>query len=93
MHGLAFNEAATVPLDPNDCELFLSFTYLGGQEMSKKTTTVLSVPELLARKSVKTTSRKIKDSEIDCSDIPEFTRERLSKFKRLGRSVLIPPSL
>jgi hypothetical protein len=38
MHGFAFNEAATVPLDPNACELFLSFTYLGGQEMSKKTT-------------------------------------------------------
>ena len=88
MHGITFEKAVTVLLDPNACELFLLFSYSGGRKMSKKTTTVLSVPELLARKSVKSTSRKIKDSEIDYSDIPEFTGEQLSKFKRRGRPVI-----
>ena len=56
--------------------------------MTKKSTTVLSVPELLARKSKKSMSRKVKDSEIDFSDIPELTVDQLSKFKRRGRPVI-----
>ena len=33
-------------------------------------------------------SRKIKDSEIDYSDIPALTDKELSKFKRRGRPVI-----
>ncbi len=56
--------------------------------MAKKVTTLLSAPELLARKSAKSMSRKVKDSEINFSDIPEISDEELSKFKRRGRPVL-----
>lgn len=56
--------------------------------MAKKTTTELSVLELQARKSVKSTNRKIKDADIDFSDIPELTDEQLSKFTRRGRPVV-----
>lgn len=56
--------------------------------MAKKTTTVLSAPELLARKSGKSMRRKVKDADIDFSDIPELTDEQLSKFKRRGRPVI-----
>ena len=33
----------------------------------------------------KRNSRKIKDADIDYSDIPELTDEQLKKFKRVGR--------
>jgi len=56
--------------------------------MAKKTTIVLSAQELLTRKSVKSTGRKIKDSEIDYSDIPELDDETIKKFKRRGRPVI-----
>lgn len=56
--------------------------------MAKKSITVLSAQELLARKSGKSTNRKVKDSEIDFSDIPELTGEQLSKFSRRGRPVI-----
>jgi uncharacterized protein (DUF4415 family) len=56
--------------------------------MAKKATTVLSVPELLTRKSGKSTIRKVKDSEIDFSDIPELTTKQLAQFKRRGRPVI-----
>lgn len=56
--------------------------------MAKKATTVLSVRELLARKSARTMRRKVKDSKIDFSDIPELSSESLEKFKRRGRPVL-----
>lgn len=56
--------------------------------MAKKTTTALSVPELQARKSVKSTNRKIKDADIDFLDIPELTDEQLSQFVRRGRPVI-----
>lgn len=36
----------------------------------------------------KPTPRKIKDSEIDYSDIPKMTSEQLRKFKRRGRPVI-----
>jgi len=56
--------------------------------MAKKTITVLSAQELLARRNEKSTNRKVKDSEIDFSDIPELTDEQLSQFKRRGRPVI-----
>jgi len=56
--------------------------------MAKKKFTVLSVPELLVRKKEKSTHRKVKDSEIDYSDIPQFSDGQLSKFKRRGRPVI-----
>jgi uncharacterized protein (DUF4415 family) len=43
---------------------------------------------LLTRKNVRFTGRKIKDSEIDYSDIPELDDETLKKFKRRGRPVI-----
>lgn len=69
-------------------EFFSLCMHLGGQNVAKKTTTELSVPELQARKSVKSTNRKIKDADIDFSDIPELTDEQLSKFVRRGRPVV-----
>jgi len=56
--------------------------------MAKKAITVLSVQELQIIRNVKSMHRKIRDSEIDFSDIPEMTKEQLSQFKRRGRPVL-----
>lgn len=56
--------------------------------MAKKSTTVLSAQELLAKRNVKSIARKVRDSEIDFSDMPELTDEQLSKFKRRGRPVI-----
>lgn len=56
--------------------------------MAKKSTTVLSVPELLTRKNVGPTKPKKRSSKIDYSDIPELSTEDLKKFKRRGRPVL-----
>jgi uncharacterized protein (DUF4415 family) len=56
--------------------------------MAKKTTIVLSAHELLTKKSVRSTKRNLKDSEIDYSDIPELSKEQLAKFKRRGRPVI-----
>lgn len=36
----------------------------------------------------KSISRKVKDSEIDYSDIPEFTDAELKSFKRVGRPLV-----
>jgi uncharacterized protein (DUF4415 family) len=36
----------------------------------------------------KSTHKKVKDSEIDYSDIPEFTPKQLKKFKRVGRPLV-----
>lgn len=36
----------------------------------------------------KSTGRKIKDSEIDYSDIPKFSAADLKKFKRVGRPLV-----
>lgn len=56
--------------------------------MAKRSTIVLSAQELLTKKSAKFTGRKVKDSEIDYTDIPKFSREELKKFKPRGRPVL-----
>ena len=54
----------------------------------KKKSIELSARELLTKRSVKSTPRKIKDSEIDYSDIPELTADHLKKFKRVGRPLV-----
>lgn len=56
--------------------------------MAKKSTIVLSAPELLARKNARSMKRKINDDAIDFSDIPELRDDQLKKFKRRGRPVL-----
>jgi len=56
--------------------------------VAKKTITELSALELRARRSGKFMSRRLKDSEIDFSDIPELTDQQLSQFKRRGRPVI-----
>lgn len=47
-----------------------------------------SAQELRTRKSAKSTHRKVKDSEIDYSDIPELSAAGLKKFKRVGRPLV-----
>ena len=54
----------------------------------KKKYIELSAQELLTKKSVKSTHRKVKDSEIDYSDIPELSSSDLKKFKRVGRPLV-----
>jgi len=56
--------------------------------MAKKSTIVLSAPALLTRKNAKLTSRKLKDSAIDYSDIPALDENTLKEFKRRGRPVI-----
>ncbi len=56
--------------------------------MAKKSTIVLSAQELLTKKNGKYTGRKVKDSDIDYSDIPKLSKEHLGNFKRRGRPVL-----
>ena len=40
------------------------------------------------KKRLKSKSRKIRDTEVDYSDIPELSDEQLAKFKRRGRPVI-----
>jgi uncharacterized protein (DUF4415 family) len=54
----------------------------------KKKYTELSASELQTKRKDKSTVRKIKDSEIDYSDIPEFSADELKKFKRVGRPLV-----
>ena len=54
----------------------------------KKKFVELSAQELLSKTRGKRTSRRIKDSEIDYSDIPELTESDLKKFKRVGRPLV-----
>lgn len=56
--------------------------------MAKKPTIVLSAQELRARRNAISIGRKVKDSEIDFSDIPELDDEVLKKFNRRGRPVI-----
>ena len=57
--------------------------------MKKKSNiTVLSVQELLERRKEIRIGRVVKDSEIDYSDIPKFSKEQLAQFKRTGRPVI-----
>jgi uncharacterized protein (DUF4415 family) len=54
----------------------------------KKKYTELSASELLTKRKGKSTFHKVKDSEIDYSDIPEFSTAELKKFKRVGRPLV-----
>lgn len=54
----------------------------------KKKSIELSARELQTKMKEKSTSRKIKDSEIDYSEIPEFSVKDLKKFKRVGRPIV-----
>ena len=54
----------------------------------KKKYIELSAQELLTKKSAKSIQQKIKDSEIDYSDIPELNASELKKFKRVGRPLV-----
>ena len=56
--------------------------------MSKKTITVLSARDLQTKRNGNFTKRKVEDSKIDYSDIPELSDEQLRKFKRRGRPVI-----
>lgn len=54
----------------------------------KKKSIELSAQELLTKMKGKSTHKKIKDSEIDYSDIPKFTAKQLKGFKRVGRPLV-----
>lgn len=54
----------------------------------KKKYLELSASELLTKRKDKSISRKIKDADIDYSDIPEFSKDDLKKFKRVGRPLV-----
>lgn len=69
-------------------EFYSSSILQGVRKMAKKSIIELSVQELRTKKNAASISRKIKDSEIDYSDIPEFTSAELKKFKRRGRPVI-----
>lgn len=57
--------------------------------MKKKLSTIeLSVQDLQTRMKEERIVKKVKDSEIDYSDIPNFSKEQLNKFKRPGRPVI-----
>lgn len=56
--------------------------------MAKRSIIVSSAQELLTKKNAKYTGRKIKDADIDYSDIPKLSKEQLSKFKRRGRPII-----
>ncbi len=51
----------------------------------KKKSIELSAQDLPTKMKDKSTHKKIKDSEIDYSDIPKFTTKQLKKLKRVGR--------
>ena len=53
--------------------------------MAKKSIVELSLRELLTRKKNSFTLREVKDSDIDYSEIPELTPERLAQLRRVGR--------
>ncbi len=50
--------------------------------------TELSVQELRAKSKEIFISRKIKDSDIDYSDIPKFTRKQLAQFQKVRKNWL-----
>lgn len=54
----------------------------------KKKSIELSASELQTKRKGKSISRKIKDSDIDYSDIPEFSDSELKNFKRVGRPLV-----
>lgn len=54
----------------------------------KKRSIELSVQELQTKMKEKSIKKKIKDSEIDYSDIPKFSAKDLKNFKRVGRPLV-----
>jgi uncharacterized protein (DUF4415 family) len=54
----------------------------------KKKSVELSAQDLLTKMKNNSTHKKIKDSEIDYSDIPKFTTKQPKKFKRVGRPLV-----
>lgn len=54
----------------------------------KKKSIELSASDLPTKRKGKSTFHKVKDSEIDYSDIPELSDEDLGKFKRVGRPLV-----
>jgi len=54
----------------------------------KKKSIELSAQELLTKMKGRSTRKKIKDSDIDYSDIQKFTAKQLKRFKRVGRPLV-----
>ncbi len=54
----------------------------------KKKSIELSAQDLQTKMKEKSTGRKIKDSDIDYSDLPELSSTELKKFKRVGRPLI-----
>jgi uncharacterized protein (DUF4415 family) len=54
----------------------------------KKKFTELSVRDLQISPKGRSTKRKVKDVNIDYSDIPKFSSLELKKFKKLGRPLV-----
>jgi uncharacterized protein (DUF4415 family) len=54
----------------------------------KKKSIELSAFELLTKRRGNSTFRKVKDSEIDYSDLPALSDKDLKKFRRVGRPLL-----
>ncbi len=48
--------------------------------------TELSVQELRAKSKEISIARKVKDSDIDYSDIPKFTKKQLALFQRVRKN-------
>jgi uncharacterized protein (DUF4415 family) len=71
---------------PRESYSLLSLT--GGQLLMKKKSIELSAQDLRTKTKGKSTFKRVKDSEIDYSDIPKFTAQQLKKFKRVGRPLV-----
>jgi uncharacterized protein (DUF4415 family) len=56
--------------------------------MAKRSIIELSAQDLRTKKNAGSMNRKVKDSEIDYSDIPELTSAELKKFKKRGRPII-----
>ncbi|MEZ0392183.1 MAG: hypothetical protein ACAH59_08215 [Pseudobdellovibrionaceae bacterium] len=54
----------------------------------KKKSIELSARELQTKMKEKSTNRKIKDSDIDYSEIPKLSAKDLKKIKRVGRPIV-----
>ncbi len=54
----------------------------------KKKSIELSAQELQIKLKEKSTHKKIKNSEIDYSEIPQLTAKQLKGFKRVGRPLI-----
>jgi uncharacterized DUF497 family protein len=83
------SEDRLIALGKSDAKRILFVcSLIGGQRIMKKKSTALSAHELLTRRKGKSTPPKIKDADIDYSDIPKFSTAALKKFKRVGRPLM-----